>query len=99
METFSGILTNFKAWEGGKYTLDILRKNGDCVNVEWILHDIFYDRIKELKRGEREELITKGELNDFLWFERDLIANWLGFETWEEYEEEREKENEKFLKK
>lgn len=91
METFVGILTNFKAWEGGKYTLDILRKNQDCGAVECILDELYFERRREFERGEREELISRGELNDFLWFERDLIANWFGFESWEEYEEEREK--------
>lgn len=95
METFIGILSKFKAWQGGKYTLDILRKNYDCAAVECLLDDVYCDRRAEFERGERYELITKGELNDFLWFERDLIANWLGFETWEEYEEE----SAKFLKK
>lgn len=95
METFIGILSNFKAWQGGKYTLDILRQNCDCGTVECMLNDVYCDRIEEFECGKREELITKVELNDFLWFERDLIANWLGFETWEEYEEE----SEKFLKK
>ena len=90
MESFIGILSKFKAWEGGKYTLDILRKNADCGAVECVLDELYYQRREEVENGERDELITKVELNDILWFERDYIANWLGFETWEEYEEERE---------
>lgn len=26
---------------------------------------------------------TEQEINDFLWFETDTIANWLGYEDWE----------------
>lgn len=95
METFIGSLTNFKAWEGGKYTLDILRKNNDCGAVECMLDQIYFERREAFERGDIPELITRGELNDFLWFERDFIANWFAYKTWDEYEEEREK----YLKK
>lgn len=30
------------------------------------------------------ELMSMTELNDFFWFERDTIADWLGFEDFEE---------------
>ena len=47
-----------------------------------------------------EELYPYGmsmsELNDFLWFENDIIAEWLGFADWERlvsyHEETREEE-------
>ena len=39
-----------------------------------------------------EELYPEGcsdtTINDILWFERDTIAQWLGFCDWEELEEE-----------
>lgn len=36
--------------------------------------------------------LTQTELNDLFWFDSDLIAEWLGFEDWENLVEEHEKE-------
>lgn len=68
-------LERFDAWSGGEDTLEVLREKGLCDRLEQILEsDIF------------EDGCTDTELNDFLWFERDLIAEWLGFSDWESLE-------------
>jgi len=68
-------LYNFPAWQGGKDTLDTLIEKGDCEKVEDFLETIFL-----------EEDATDGDINDFLWFERDQIAQHLGYADWDEYE-------------
>lgn len=78
-ETF---LWRFEAWSGGEDTLDVLIEKGMCENVESMIEDIFPDGC------------TDSELNDFLWFERDTIADWLGFDSWEDFEEDNEEEDE-----
>ena len=37
-----------------------------------------------------DELPTDTEINDFFWFERDTIAEWLGYEDWEDLENNRD---------
>ena len=81
-------LDRFEAWSGGRDTLDVLIEKNLCDQLEAMLeNDIFLDGC------------TDTELNDLLWFERDTIAEWLGFSDWEtlEYgeteEEEEEEEN------
>ena len=84
-------LENFEAWSGGRDTLEVLIEKGLCDTVEAFLE---------------EDLNSYGEMpddtaiNDFLWFERDVIANYCGFSNWEalengEEEEEEETEEEK----
>ena len=78
-------LENFEAWSGGRDTLEVLIDKGLCDTVEACLE---------------EDLNSYGEMpddtaiNDFLWFERDVIANYCGFSSWEalEYGEEEEEE-------
>ena len=80
-------LENFEAWSGGRDTLEVLIEKGLCDTVEACLE---------------EDLNSYGEMpddtaiNDFLWFERDVIANYCGFSSWEalEYGEEEEEEEE-----
>lgn len=83
-------LENFEAWSGGRDTLEVLIEKGLCDTVEACLE---------------EDLNSYGEMpddtaiNDFLWFERDVIANYCGFSSWEalengEKEEEEETEEE-----
>ena len=66
-------LRNFEAWSGGKDTLDELTYD-QMERLEDILPDVLGDEASET------------ELNDLLWFERDQIAEWLGFEDWEQLE-------------
>ena len=68
-------LYNFPAWQGGKDTLDTLIEKGDCEKVEELIETIYL-----------EDDVTDEDINDFLWFERDQIAQHLGYADWDEYE-------------
>ena len=69
----------FEAWSGGRNTLDVLIEKDLCDQLETMLeNDIFPDGC------------TDTELNDLLWFERDTIAEWLGFSDWEDLENDGE---------
>lgn len=68
-------LDQFDAWSGGKYTLDVLIEKGVCDEVQQLIEDTFLD-----------ELPGETAINDFLWFERDFIAQHLGYEDWEAFE-------------
>lgn len=70
-------LDRFEAWSGGKDTLDTLIEKGDCDSVEQLIDELFCD----------SETPTETEINDFLWFDRDTIAEHLGYKDWEAYEE------------
>lgn len=68
-------LWDFPAWSGGKDTLDTLKEKGDVDAVEsWI-------------DGLCLEDATDTMINDILWFERDMIAEALGYKDWDAYEE------------
>lgn len=68
-------LWDFPAWSGGKDTLDTLKEKNDVDAVEsWI-------------DGLGLEDATDTTINDILWFERDAIAECLGYRDWEAYEE------------
>ena len=76
-------LDRFEAWSGGRDTLDVLIEKDLCDQLEAMLeNDIFPDGC------------TDTELNDLLWFERDNIAEWLGFSDWEDLENGGEEEEE-----
>ena len=80
-------LENFEAWSGGRDTLDTLIEKGLCDTVEACLEDIL--------DGDSSDTT----INDILWMERDMIAEWCGFSSWEalengEAEEEEETEEE-----
>lgn len=66
-------LANFKAWSGGYDTLKEL-------TLEQI--EIVEEIITECYEG-RE--LTETNINDFLWFEKDTIAEWLGYNNWEDF--------------
>ena len=78
-------LENFEAWSGGRDTLEVLIDKGLCDTVEACLE---------------EDLNSYGEMpddtaiNDFLWFERDVIANYCGFSSWKALENGEEEEEE-----
>ena len=72
-------LESFNAWSGAKDTLITLT----------------YEQIRELESMLEEilgEEVDETELNDFLWFETDYIAELLGFNSWEELVEHNENE-------
>ena len=80
-------LENFEAWSGGRDTLEVLIEKGLCDTVEACLEDIL--------DGDSSDTT----INDILWMERDMIAEWCGFSSWEalengEEEEETEEEEE-----
>ena len=85
-------LYNFKAWSGGKVTLDDLLEHGVVDGAEEYIEMIFADR---------EELPTDTEINDILWFERDEIYRYCGIydavynsDSTEDEEDEEEEEEE-----
>lgn len=61
-------LENFEPWSGAIHTLDRVREKGLCKQLEFILEDLFPDGMTEV------------QLNDLLWFEPELIYEWLGIE-------------------
>lgn len=77
-------LEDFEAWSGGKDTIDNLTTL-QLRALESILEDLY------------PEGMTDTQLNDILWFEKDAIANWLGYKSYDHllgYDEEEEEEEE-----
>ena len=73
-------LENFEAWSGGRDTLEVLIEKGLCDTVEACLEDIL--------DGDSSDTY----INDILWMERDMIAEWCGFSSWEALENGEEEE-------
>ena len=76
-------LENFEAWSGGRDTLEVLIEKGLCDTVEACLEDIL--------DGDSSDTY----INDILWMERDMIAEWCGFSSWEALENGEEEDEEK----
>lgn len=64
-------LTNFEFWSGAKNTVEYLTWE-ELEQIESMLEEMYPDGMDET------------ELNDFFWFEDDTIAEWLGYEDFEE---------------
>jgi hypothetical protein len=64
-------LTEFKFWAGAQDTVRCLSCD-ELDQIEQILEDIYPEGLEE------------GMINDLFWFERDLIAEWLGYENFDE---------------
>ena len=75
-------LENFEAWSGGRETLEVLIEKGLCDTVEAFLEEVLGEDISDTA------------INDVLWFERDTIADWCGFSSWEALENGEEEEEE-----
>ena len=77
-------LENFEAWSSGRDTLEVLLDKGLCDTVEACLEEALGEDVSDTT------------INDTLWFERDTIADWCGFSSWEslEYGEEEDEEKE-----
>ena len=75
-------LENFKAWSGGRDTLEVLIEKGLCDTVEACLEEALGEDVSDT------------DINDTLWFERDMIAEWCGFSSWEALENGEEEEEE-----
>ena len=71
-------LVDFPAWAGGKSTLDTLIERGDDEAVEELIDEGI---------GGETNIPTDTDINDFLWFERDYIAQHLGYKDWDAYED------------
>ena len=69
-------IRNFNFWSGGRDTVN---------DLTWEDFDILEPLIEEMFGGEVEDV----ELNDFFWFERDTIAEWLGYEDYDELMKDR----------
>ena len=66
-------LYDFEAWSGGLDTLNRLKEHGVISQVENYLEEVFC------------EGATETDINDFLWFEEDLIYSEILEMTEEEY--------------
>ena len=75
-------LENFEAWSGGRDTLEVLIEKGLFDTVEAFLEEVLGEDISDTA------------INDVLWFERDTIADWCGFSSWEALENGEEEEEE-----
>lgn len=71
-------LETFKAWSGAVGTLDRIREEGKCEELEYLLEELYPDGMSET------------QLNDLLWFDSDWIYEILGINEDEEEEEEEE---------
>ena len=74
-------LENFSAWAGGKDTLDTLIERGVCDEIDGLIGQVL---------GGGDNVPTATDINDFLWFERDTIAQHLGYDDWDAFENEEE---------
>lgn len=74
-------LENFKAWAGGLDTLNDLKKLGKRYSFSSIM-DTVEEYIEEMFIG--LPVPTETQINDFLWFERDTIAEILGYKDYDE---------------
>lgn len=64
-------LKEFEFWSGAKDTVSYLTDD-ELDTIESIIEDAFPDGINETT------------LNDLFWFDDDTIAEWLGYESFEE---------------
>lgn len=71
-------LSEFDAWSGAVYTLDRIKEEGKCDQLEAILEELY------------PEGMTDTELNDLLWFEPETIYEWLDIKDEDEEEDEEE---------
>lgn len=69
-------LKDFNFWSGAASTVDYL-KHDELDTIEENLEELFYETPSET------------DINDFFWFEEDLISEWLGYNDFDEVREER----------
>lgn len=81
LNTFSALQHN--SWSGAIDTLAMIEKYGKQEELMEYLDNIFYDTIP-----------TETELNDFLWFEPEMIfEDVLGFDPYDVQEDEEKEED------
>lgn len=71
-------LNSFNFWSGGKDTADVLTYE-ELETLDSLLEDVYCDKLP-----------TDTEINDLFWFERDTVAEWLGYSDWEDLENNRD---------
>lgn len=64
-------LINFEFWAGAKDTVKYLTDE-ELTQIEYMLEELYPEGIDETA------------VNDFFWFEEDTIAEWLGYNDFEE---------------
>jgi hypothetical protein len=64
-------LNNFDFWSGAIDTVNYLTEE-ELDTIEFMLEDCYPDGMSDT------------QINDFFWFEDDTIAEWLGFNNFEE---------------
>lgn len=69
-------LNTFEAWSGAANTLDRIRREGKCEELESVLEENYPEGIDET------------ELNDLLWFESETVYEWVGLRTEAEIDSE-----------
>ena len=69
-------LNRFEAWSGAKETLERIRREGKCEELENVLEELYPDGM------------TETELNDLLWFDSESVYGWLGIRSEEQIERE-----------
>lgn len=74
--TYELNLNSFEAWSGAIDTLDRIKREGKCEELEATLEELYPDGM------------TETELNDLLWFEPDEVYSWIGLRTESEIQEE-----------
>ncbi len=67
--TYELDLDSFKAWSGAVDTLDRIRREGKCEELEQRLEELYPDGM------------TETELNDLLWFDSESVYEWLGMRS------------------
>ena len=66
MKIYTESISDFKAWAGAIETWNALGQHGKISTLESVLEEIYPDGISETS------------LNDLLWFEPELICEWVG---------------------
>ena len=74
--TYELNLKNFRAWSGAVDTLERIKREDKCEELENILDDVYPDGM------------TETELNDLLWFDSETVYEWLGIRSNEQIKEE-----------
>ena len=74
-------LNTFEAWSGAVYTINRVREEGKCSQLEYMLEELYPDGMSET------------QLNDLLWFDREWVYEMLGISDEEEEDEEEEDED------
>lgn len=74
--TYELNLNSFEAWSGAIDTLNRIKREGKCEELEATLEELYPDGM------------TETELNDLLWFEPDEVYSWIGLRTESEIQEE-----------